>query len=393
VIELHANIESADNLTNTIVARAQAEGRDLDSGEYDLINRNTEAIKGFNDRLRPLALARETSAESLARSRELQEAITRARRPDLQAVEYRSAGAYLCDYSLAAWGDSRARDRFDVYTRAAAHQTTADNLGVIPEPIVAPLINFVDQNRPVVQVIGPTAVPSGRFNLPRVTQHTQVAKQTAEKAELVSQKLLIERVPVTMDTYGGYVNVSRQDIDWSMPSIMDIVVNDLAAYYARVTETVAGTVIKAGATAQTPVITVSSTAAEVTAAIWKAVSTSYTNVPGAGRPFLAVSPDMMAAFGALFAPVNPQNAQSAGFEAGSLASGGMGSVSGVPIVMSYGLAAGTALLINTGAARVFEQRIGTLQVTEPSVVGVQVAYAGYFQAAVVATGGVIKLTA
>jgi hypothetical protein len=102
---------------------------------------------------------------------------------------------------------------------------------------------------------------------------------------------------------------------------------------------------------------------------------------------------MMVAFGALFVPVNPQNAISSGFSAGDLASGGMGSVSGVPIVMSYGLAAGTALLINSDAAAVFEQRIGTLQVTEPSVIGVQVAYAGYFQAVVKVAGGVIKMTA
>jgi HK97 family phage major capsid protein len=393
VIELHANIESADNLTNTIVARAQAEGRDLDSGEYDLINRNTEAIKGFNDRLRPLAMARETSAESLARSRELQEAITRARRPDVAAVEYRSAGAYLCDFSLAAWGDGAARDRMETYTRAAAHQTTADNLGVIPNPVVAPLINFVDAGRPIVSTLGPQSVPSGRFTLPRVTQHTAVAKQTAEKAELTSQKMLIDSVNVNMDTYGGYVNLSRQNIDWSVPSMLDVVINDLAAYYARTTETVTGTTIKAGATAQTPVITATSTAAEINAAIWKAVGTTYTNVPGAGRPFIAVSPDMMVAFGALFVPVNPQNAISSGFSAGDLAAGGMGSVSGVPIVMSYGLAAGTALLINSDAAAVFEQRIGTLQVTEPSVIGVQVAYAGYFQAVVKVAGGVIKMTA
>ena len=71
----------------------------------------------------------------------------------------------------------------------------------------------------------------------------------------------------------------------------------------------------------------------------------------------------------------------------------MGSISGVPVIMSYGLAAGTVLLINASAARVYEQRIGALQVTEPSVLGVQVAYAGYFQVSVLVPAAVIKLTA
>ena len=45
------------------------------------------------------------------------------------------------------------------------------------------------------------------------------------------------------------------------------------------------------------------------------------------------------------------------------------------------------------AARCYEQRIGSLQVIEPSVLGVQVAYAGYFQVSVLVAAAVIKLTA
>jgi len=48
--------------------------------------------------------------------------------------------------------------------------------------------------------------------------------------------------------------------------------------------------------------------------------------------------------------------------------------------------------------KVFEQRVGALQAIEPSVLGVQVAYAGYFTpvlvpAGGVTTNGVIELTA
>jgi hypothetical protein len=41
----------------------------------------------------------------------------------------------------------------------------------------------------------------------------------------------------------------------------------------------------------------------------------------------------------------------------------------------------------------YEQRIGTLSVTEPSVLGMQVAYAGYFSAYIPKLAGVVKASA
>jgi hypothetical protein len=35
-------------------------------------------------------------------------------------------------------------------------------------------------------------------------------------------------------------------------------------------------------------------------------------------------------------------------------------------------------VLSTAAIEVYEQRVGALQITEPSVLGVQVAYGGYF---------------
>ena len=43
------------------------------------------------------------------------------------------------------------------------------------------------------------------------------------------QKMLITRLTGTAVTYGGYVNVSRQNIDFSTPDALDVVINDLAA--------------------------------------------------------------------------------------------------------------------------------------------------------------------
>jgi hypothetical protein len=102
---------------------------------------------------------------------------------------------------------------------------------------------------------------------------------------------------------------------------------------------------------------------------------------------------MMGVIGPLFPSINPTNAQSTGFDANSFGSGQLGAISGVTTLMSAGLASGTILEFSTASAEVYEQRIGALQVTEPSVLGVQVAYAGYFAYLTTLAGGILKLTA
>jgi hypothetical protein len=71
--------------------------------------------------------------------------------------------------------------------------------------------------------------------------------------------------------------------------------------------------------------------------------------------------------------------------------GVMGSISGVPVLMSSQFAATEAFLASTAAIEVYEQRVGALQVTEPSVLGVQVAYAGYFSTMTIVAGGIVPL--
>ena len=128
----------------------------------------------------------------------------------------------------------------EVFHRAAAHQTTADNPGLLPESIVAPIVNFIEVARPIVATLGPTDLGSGAWSYARVTQHTQVGKQAGEKTELASRKMLITKTPLGADTFGGYVNVSKQDINRTSPAILDMVINDLAEQYAIETEEEAG---------------------------------------------------------------------------------------------------------------------------------------------------------
>ncbi len=61
--------------------------------------------------------------------------------------------------------------------------------------------------------------------------------------------------------------------------------------------------------------------------------------------------------------------------------------------MSPGLASGKAFLFATDAIEAYEQRVGALQVVEPSVAGVQIGYVGYFTPLTIEDGGIIELTA
>src|SRR4051812_14833910 len=385
-------IEEKQKLIDSLVETAQKDERDLDPKEVELVTRARDRIKDVNERMIPLEESRRISVESSERIANLAAFMTDEPAKPTQ-MEYRSAGAYILDYWKASLGAADATHRLDLYNRAAAHQTTADNPGLLPTPVVGPVVNFIDMSRPLTTWLGPRQIPSNTWTRPKVTQHTNVAVQpVGEKNELVSQKMLISKQTVTANTYGGYVNVSRQDLDWTQPSIMDIVINDLAGKYGVVTEAALCAAAVAGATAGTTIPTGTPTTTALSNALWAGASTIYTATAGQGRLAYFIAPDMLALWAPLFAPVNPQNAQSAGFTAANFQTGLMGSISGIPVYMDAGLAAGAMLLISSSALEVYEDRIGSLQVVEPSVLGVQVAYAGYYAWLIVDAGGIVKIT-
>ena len=360
IARLQRELEDKDTFVDGIVADAEKAQRDLDAREMEMVRSARDRIDEIKSQMEPLGELARISADSRARAAKLADQMAVARDgARVGPVEYRSAGAYIADIYLTAMGSDESRTRLEVFHRAAAHQTTTDNPGLLPEQIVAPVVQFVDSARPLVTAIGTTDLGSGAWAYAKVTQHTQVGAQSAEKAEMASRKMTITKTSITAPTYGGYVNVSKQDIQRTNPQILDMVIDDLASEYAIQTEA--------------------------------AAATAYTNVRGAGRLILAVAPGDLGLFGRLFAPYNPTNSQGSGFSAGSFGSGAMGAISGIQVIMTPGLAAGQALVINTAGVKLFEYRYGSLQVNEPSVWGVQVGYAGDFETVIVQTGSIISI--
>ena len=392
---LAAESDEKAKFVDGVIEAAEKDGRDLTSQELELVTRSRDRQQEINAQMEPLKEARRISGDSADKIAEIAQYMAQTEGRPKREMEYRSAGAYALDMWQAGLGNRDALERLDLFHRAAEHQLTTDSTGIIPEPVIGSVVNFVDAARPLVSALGPRPLPSKTWTRPKVTQHTAIAEQTTEKTELESQKMVISDVTGTAQTFGGYVNVARQTVDWSAPGsqIMDIIIGDLAAQYAMQTENDATDTFLAAATAaSTNLATGANTAAQVTAAFWGAVGQVYAGTKGQGRVIAALPPQMLGLVGPLFAPVNPENAQSTGFQAINYGQGPAGQISGVPIYVTAGLADNKILVLSTAAAEVYETRVGQLQVVEPSVLGVQVAYAGYFTPLVIDATGIIAIT-
>lgn len=391
---LQTEFHEKEVFANSIMERAEAGNRDLSDEDKGLLVETRERMEAIKDQIENVEALHAVAAQTRQRAAEVDAQIQRSRGVNQHGpVEFRSAGDYALTLYNSSMGNRKARERLEMFERASDggvdHTTTTDMEGVIPDPILGPVLNFIDSARPLVSALGPRPLPGMNWHRPRVTQHTAVAKQTGEKEELVNQRMKVERLPVSADTYGGFANVSKQLADFSSPDGMDLVINDLAANYAIETE--AATADALAGTTSAPVDFDGSDLPSINRALWRAVARAYSVVKGQGRVLIVCSPDAMGTFGPLFPFINPQNAVSSGFSAAQFAQGQQGSISGLGVLMSAGFSGNESFVVATAGVEVYEQRIGTLQVTEPSVLGVQVAYAGYFANLVIDDGAVIPL--
>jgi hypothetical protein len=352
-------------------------------------------IEECSRQVQTIGETRSASVDAMKRLDLVDREMDYTRRAVANEVEYRSAGAYIYDLCKASTFKD-ARERLEIYHRTAAHEITSDIPGLLPTPIVGGLIDFVNGGRPIVNFMGTNPITTSPFRRAKITQSTVVDLQGTngaiadEKTELDSQKMTITSTTVNALTFGGYVNVSRQSIDWSDPNAMDVIVNNLAkTYRARTEEYVADFLAANNASDQG--YPLDPTADELATAIFTAAGTVFSAVNGEGRLVLVIAPDKLADFGPLFAPYNPQSAQGIGFMASNFGQGVMGQISGIPVIMSSALDSGEAFVLSTAAVELYEQEIGMLQVVEPSVLGVQVAFGGYFVAFAAASGGVVPL--
>ena len=374
--------EKAVALIAGLTDQAAEEGRDLSEQDITVIKGKQIRIGEIDGQLELLTRDVELADEAKQRIEALAgKGILSGKGP----VEYRNAGDWLYDAILETRGDKQARERLQRYNRAVAHVKTSDFTGIVPDPILGPILDFIDARRPLVSAVGVTPIPNGpTFHRPVLNDaglDTGVALQPAEKDELASVKFTIDRRDVAVKTYGGYVNVSRQDLDWGQ-NAMDIIVQQLAKRYARVTEKALVAVLEASTATETYDASANTDPSAFQHAVYQAAAAYYANT-GELPSWIATDPTGWAHLGGLadaakrpaFPFLAPSNA--AGTQA---ADSFAGNPIGLSLVVSYAVTAGHFIVGGSESVSAYEQRIGTLSVVEPSVLGVQVAYAGYFAA-------------
>jgi len=266
---------------------------------------------------------------------------------------------------------------------AAPNITTADTPGILPEIITGSVYDGLNPIRPFVTAIGTRAMPQSgaTFRRPKITVRPVVTQQpTGQLNTLDPSTVTVANNNVNKLTFGTYVTMSEQDLDWTDPASINIVLNQLAIAYGQATDNYAVDTCHA-AISQTASVADTTDPADWIAAIYdgaRQISASSNYLP----THMVVTPTTWAALGALVdstgRPVFPQiGAMNAPGELS--AASWNGNPLGLVLVVDknapgsfMGHAAGPA-----AGFEFYEQQKGAISVDVPSTLGRTIAYRGY----------------
>jgi hypothetical protein len=283
----------------------------------------------------------------------------------------------------------------DALRAAAPDIVTTDTPGLLPTPIISPVYNNFIGRRPVVDAVGVRALPAGGkvFIRPEVTTHTTIGASISEQSPSQGT-LVVFNNQVTKQIFGGYVNISEADIDWSDPAILSVVLDDMGRIYANATDNYAADTLVAGAT----VTRNFSGASFADPSYWTGwvggaastiLSSSNGNLPG----HLFVSADIWEGLLALsdttkrplFPQVGPMNAVG---DLGVNQYGG--NAFGLSVVVDRNFASGTMVIGDATGYELFEQQKGAISIDSPSTLSRTLAFRGYFAALMIDSTKFVK---
>jgi hypothetical protein len=154
-----------------------------------------------------------------------------------------SAGEFMAAYHIG--GDTFSNMNAAVAEFSASQRTalqaaagdvlTSDTPGLLPVPVLGPLVQDLNFLRPVVEAVGARAYPdNGRsktFTRPTITTHTSVAAQSTELSAVSATTMVIAANSIGKTTLAGQVSLSSQDISFTSPEAMSLILNDLMGEY------------------------------------------------------------------------------------------------------------------------------------------------------------------
>ena len=322
-----------------------------------------------------------------------------------------SAGEFMAAYHMG--GDTFKNMNAAVQEFAATQRTplqaaagdvlTTDTPGLLPVPVLGPLVQDINFLRPGVNAIGARAYPDGgaqkTFVRPTITTHTSVAAQT-ELSAASATTMVIASNTVTKTTLAGQVTLSVQDIDFTNPAAMQLILNDLMGEYMIASDNLCVDNLLSAASSSG---VWDGTLADLLASVYDAA-----NDVASGRNWMPthmfVSVDVWAQLGKLAdstgRPVFPfianglsgQNALGAGS-----AATWNGNPLGLELVVDSNFAAKTMIITRVGqgtgdAFEFYEQIRGLMSVEVPATLGRTMSFHGYVSTFAAISGMIRKIT-
>ena len=281
-----------------------------------------------------------------------------------------------------------AAKRQSALQAAAGDILTTDTPGLLPVPVLGPLFQDLNFVRPVVTSFGARAMPntpSKTFVRPTITTHTSTATQT-EGAAVSATTMVIASNTVTKTTVAGQVTITRQDMDFTDPASMQLILNDLAGEYLIKTDDVAADALVAGKTASGSTWTVT---ANDPSSLIESLYDAAREIAEDSNYFpthLCVSPDV---WGKLGGQLDGSKRPVLGYVTDGIMGqnsigkvGGMGynnmNVMGLQLVVDNNFANGTMLVVYAPGFEIYEAQQGILSVDVPSTLSRTFSYYGYF---------------
>jgi hypothetical protein len=322
-----------------------------------------------------------------------------------------TAGEFMAAYHIggdtfknmnAAVADYSASKRTALQA-AAGDVLTTDTPGLLPVPVLGPLVQDLNFLRPVVDAVGARAYPdsgqSKTFIRPTITTHTSVASQS-ELGAASATTMVIASNSISKTTLAGQVTLSVQDIDFTSPAAMQLILNDLMGEYMIASDNLAADNLLTAATSSG---VWDGTVADLLKSVYDSavdISTNRNWTP----THMFVSPDVWGQLGQLAdttgRPVFPfigagltgQNALG-----NATATSWNGNPLGLQLVVDSNFAAKTMIITRVGqgagdAYEFYESIRGLMSVEQPSVLGRNMSFHGYVSTFAAISGMIRKIT-
>jgi HK97 family phage prohead protease len=308
-----------------------------------------------------------------------------------------SAAEVLAAYHIGGETYNKVSDAFKQAQRrgqtalqaAAGDIVTGDTPGLLNIPVLGPLFQDLNFVRPVVSAFGARAMPSTtsrQFVRPTITTHTSAAVQSNQLDAVSATTMVIAANTVTKSTVAGQVTLSIQDIDFTDPSALQLVLNDLAGEVLIKTDDIAADALVAGKTASGSTWTV--TADNPTSLITSLYDAAREIAEDSNffPTHLCVSPDVWEKLGSqLDGSKRPVLGYTTNGVLGQNALGRVGGlgynmmdVMGLSLVVDNNFASGTMLVVYAPGFEIYESGASLQSFENPSTLGRTLSIHQYF---------------